>query len=383
MRIALILPPWKRTPPDGYGGIEIVADLLVKGLRRRGITVEVFTIAGSMTKADRLHHFFVEEQYSRIIEPFNDVAPVVVCHLQHALNVIQQDGQFDLIHDFTGIDAHLLVWANLDPAGHPPVLFTLHGPLHTEMLREVCQGGGRFLLNSISRSQVGDPVVPSWLSSRLVGIVYNGIDLDRYRVHADKQNYFISMARHTWRKGQDRAARHCAAIGAELRLCGLVATLEDPDVVRATLADRSSPLWSNQDFIYHAAGVAPYLRNRQIKFLGNVGGSQKERLLGHALALLNLLSWTEPFGVSVVEALACGTPVVTTPIGAATEIVQDGVNGFVVSQDAEIEDCLRRLLNGTHELTPAACRQRAEYFSADRMCDGYEILYGEMLRRYD
>src|SRR5690606_18691167 len=128
LRVAMIAPPWLSIPPKGYGGIEAVLDGLISGLKKRGVTVELFSVGETKIRGIKVHSLYKTGQYSQIHKPMYEAMPIIGAHLQFALNIIKADGKFDIIHDHNGfLGPQILSWATQDPS-IPPSIHTLHGP---------------------------------------------------------------------------------------------------------------------------------------------------------------------------------------------------------------------------------------------------------------
>jgi glycosyltransferase involved in cell wall biosynthesis len=210
-----------------------------------------------------------------------------------------------------------------------------------------------------------------------LAVVPLGVPLGEFRCTARKDGYVLVLARITEVKGQDVAARVCRRRGLELRMAGPVAGAASPSELRAALADPASAVHDNRDVDFYLRRVRP-LEDLGRRWIGAVCGAPKRDLIGRARALLCPISWEEPGGTAVIEALACGTPVVGFRRGCLPTLVEHGVTGFLADDEDELADCLDR----AGELDPAACRAAAvSRFSAGAMAERYIDLYDEVLRR--
>jgi glycosyltransferase involved in cell wall biosynthesis len=351
---------------------------LVTRLTAIGHEVEVFTV-GSSRVPGRVHATVATDQYPRIFAPLYDNVAIPVEHLLMSRSIIRR-GAFDIVHDHNYILGPAILGAD-DRV--PPVLHTLHGPFFTPRSTGPAPNTGVYehlvddhvWFNGISRAQLVD--APLGIASRIVGVVHNGIDVESFPIGL-RRHAFVTLARFAPEKGHGIAARVCAANGHRLAMAGAVGTLGSPAEVDAVLADPESPHWANREVVHFATDVRPFLAPGCVSYVGAVRGRGKLELLASAKALLCPIEWDEPFGVAVVEAMACGTPVIAYRRGAMAELVDDGVTGFLVDDEvsfaAALDDVDR--LNSRH------CRERAvAHFSVEAMTRRYVALYEHVLDR--
>lgn len=390
LRVAMIAPPWLSIPPKGYGGIEAVLDGLISGLKKRGIKVELFSVGQTKIRGVKVHSIYETGQYDQIHKPMYEALPIIASHLQFALNTIKADGRFDVIHDHNGfLGPQVLGWATQDKS-MPPSIHTLHGPpfSNEDMLnqglpdnRPMWQQLAALKSNSyivgISSSLMAN--APEQLKSTILPTVYNAVDVNNFPFVTNKKNYFFTLARFSRDKGQHIAARICVKQGYNLRMAGTVAGIETAKSLSMELANPLSPYRHAVDFRYYSDQILPYIiNNNNIVYLGNISGKRKLTLMSNAKALLFPIDWEEPFGMAVIEALACGTPVVAMNRGAMPEIITHGVNGFLAETEAEFAEYMGRV----NEINPEACRQSViDKFSADVMAGAYIDRYHEAMRR--
>jgi glycosyltransferase involved in cell wall biosynthesis len=342
--IVLIAPPWYPTPPDGYGGIELIVGLLAEELRRRGQRVTVFAAEGSdppaRIAAPRTWRVDLGGPHQHLRE---------VSYAATVLQRLEELGPIDVIHDHCG-GSTLLGAALLRLA---PVVHTVHGSL-TEPERTFYQAlPGSVGLVAISHSQRSSAHLP-W-----VGTVHNAPDLAALRVglREDREPYLLWLARVCPDKGQHLAIEVARRTGYRLVLAGKV---------------EGTP--EGQE--YYRSRVAPAVDGDRVVHLHNVAGEEKARLLARATALIAPLQWDEPFGLSMVEAMASGTPVVALARGAAAELVTPGLTGFLAADVDGLVDGVRR----SGEIDPRRCAQTARRrFSPERMADGYLAVYREAM----
>lgn len=336
MRIALIAPPWVPVPPPSYGGTEAVLDRLARGFAAAGAEVLLFTTGDSTCPVPRdwvYEHSIPERLGSGMVE---------IRHLVHAYEVVQG---FDIIHDHSvlgPIYSERFPWLR--------VVTTNHGPFDDEARDVYGAVAYRVPIIAISQSQAATAgVVP------VSTVIHHGIDVEDVPFGAGDGDYYLFLGRMSPSKGAREAA--LAARRAGIRL-----------LIAAKMRERAE-----QE--YYEAEVEPLL-GRDVEYVGEVGGAHKYELLAGARALVNPIQWPEPFGLVMVEALAAGTPVVTFPYGAAPEIVDDGVTGFLCR---DFNDFVMRL-GEVDTLDRSKCRAVVEErFSTQRMVSDHLSFYTDVL----
>jgi glycosyltransferase involved in cell wall biosynthesis len=335
MRIAQIAPVWFPVPPTGYGGIELVVGNLCDELVDRGHDVTLFASGGSGTKA-------------RLVSPTEELPDPALLgnpwlETHHAFSAYLHASEFDLVHDHSGITGPAL-GALL--GGRPPVVHTLHGPWNEPNRRFYGAIQDRVHLVAISATQrAAAPGI------RMAGTVHNGIDVDAYPLVEDKEPFLIYIGRANPEKGPTLAIE--VARRAKMPLVMIV--------------KRNEPF----ELSYWEEIVAPLVTD-DVEVLENVTHAAKVDLLGRASAMIFPIQWPEPFGLVMVEAMASGTPVVACPAGAAVELVEEGVTGFLRSSLDDLTDAIGR----TAQCSPRACRERvAQLFSVRSMVNGYEQIF--------
>ena len=389
LRVAVISTPWIRVPPEGYGGIEAVVDGLVKGLVDNGVEVEMFGVAQRSLHGVKVHSLYKTEQYPHIYRPLFESMPILLAHIENALRLIREDGGFDVIHDHNGLLGPMYYkWAT-QVEGTPPVVHTLHGPQFSPTMKDEDdwpsnrpmwkQLGSpkKVSLVGISDSMVSN--VPSEIRESLLPTVYNAVDARDFPLIKKKKNYFMTLGRFTQAKGQHIAAKYAVKQRFRLRMAGSVVDISTPARLMLELANPLSKYRKDPDFRYYSDKILPLtIANPRITFLGNVAGKRKMKLLSEAKALLFPIDWEEPFGMVMIEALACGTPVVAMNRGAVPEIIEHGVNGFIADTEAEFAQYIKRV----SEIDPEVCRKSVEdKFSIDTMAKAYIERYHKAIKR--
>jgi glycosyltransferase involved in cell wall biosynthesis len=344
LRIGMLAPPWIPVPPPGYGGIEEVVALLTDALVEHDHDVELFCAPGSTSKANV--HPLLDAPHPEHIER----ALFEADHVSRAFEAIDAAAAtqpFDVVHDHSGFTA----LAMADRLG-TPLLHTVHGPFDHDTSPYYAHHGRKGTIVCISRSQAG--MAPDGAGEPIV--VHNPIDVDSWPVGHHKQDYLLWLGRFTEEKGPHRAIRVAKAAGRPLVLAGVVQAGHER---------------------FFSREIEPHLDGTMIRYVGEVGGARKQRLFADAFAFLMPIKWPEPFGMVMVESLAAGTPVLAFNQGAAPEIVESGVNGFLV----EDEDQMAALVDRAGDLDPLAVRRTAERFAPDRVAMRYEMAYREALAR--
>lgn len=391
LRVAVVAPPWLALPIKGYGGIELVVEGLVRALQQRDdVEVELFANgARRMRNGTPTHSYYKRELFDTIDDPYYD-APLqaLQTHLNFALHAIEADGHFDIIHDHNPYIGPAFFSPVSRIPGLPPVLHTFHGPpFSTPQTIEAGQmdnrpqlkymNPGRLYMTCISEAMARK--APREIRPHLLPAVHNAIDCTAFPFVSHKQNYYITLARFTQDKGQATAVAYAAQYKKRLRMAGTVAGIGSN---RKLLLELSNPLTNyrrNEEFRYYSDHILPaVLKHRRITYAGNLSGKKKLDFVANAKALLFPIEWDEPFGMAVIEALACGTPVVAMKRGAMPEIITHGVNGFLASN----QDEFFAYANRVDEIDPAACRASIEQkFSANIMAQNYVERYQEVIAR--
>jgi hypothetical protein len=340
LRIALLAPPWIPIPPPGYGGIERVIAELASGLVRHGHDVSLLAPPGSRSSANVVP--LLEREHAQDMgETLVDVD-----HVSRALEVIDDAAErghpYDIVHDHSGFA--LVAIADRVAV---PVLHTLHGPFTDDIRAFYRQHAHKVWVSGLSRAQLagGPPGL------RCVGAIPNPISLRAWPLETVKQRYLLWVGRMTEGKGPHRAIAVARAVGMPLIIAG--------------------PVQPGQREFF-AAEVAPHIDGQRVRYLEEIGGRRQHELFARATALLMPIRWPEPFGMVMIEAMACGTPVIAFRDGSAPEVVVDGVSGFLVDDEAGMTDAVRRV----GRLDPVLCRATvAERFEVDVVTRAYEAAY--------
>ncbi|HJP81216.1 MAG TPA: glycosyltransferase [Candidatus Saccharimonadales bacterium] len=386
MKIAMIAPPWLSTYPGCYYGIENVVHNLTSSLTDMGHEVVLFGVGGSTTKASKRYWYHKEDQYHHIHRPWYEALPIISSHILYSLNIIRNAGDFDIIHDhnsFTG--PSMMAFANGDL---PPILHTLHEPFTDErkvvkglpdnrMLFEEMKHARRLFFTGVSESQLRG--MPKELKRRMVKLVHNGVDPSDYLYSDKKRDYYLTVGRVANDKGQGIAAKLANELGVKYKFAGTVGSLiKTKKQLEKELEEPCEEASNSPDFRYFRDKILKYLVPGQIEYLGAIYGQRKMKLFAEAKAFLAPITWEEPFGIAIIDALACGTPVVAMRRGAFPEIIEHGRNGFLADTEAQFKKYMQRV----DEIDPAECRRSVEEkFSARKMAEEYIKRYHEVIKR--
>ena len=344
MRIAQIAPLFESVPPKRYGGTERVVSYLTEELVRRGHDVTLFASGDSCTRAALVP---VIERATRV-----GAASWHQCWVDAIRQldmVAARAGDFDVIHGH--VDYLAFPFTRLLPT---PMLHTLHGRLDLPHLLPLYRQFNDVPLVSISDAQRA-PLETCHV--RWAGTVYHGQPLERYPFSAEDRGYLAFLGRCSPEKQLDVAIEIARRVGLTLKIAAKV---------------------DDKDREYFDRVIAPQLDDPLIEFMGEIGDEDKADFLGGARALLFPIDWPEPFGLVMMEAMACGTPVVTRPCGAVPEVVAHGRTGFIADSLLELVEAVKRI----HEIDRAECRRHVEArFSVARMTDDYEAVYRRLQAR--
>jgi glycosyltransferase involved in cell wall biosynthesis len=340
MRIAQVAPLYESVPPRLYGGTERVVSHLTEELVRQGHDVTLFASGDSVTEARLVP---VCERALRLAPDQRDP---LVHHVLQLERVARLSPRFDVVH-FHVDYLHF----PLSRRHGVPQLTTLHGRLDLPDLAPLYQEFRDMPVVSISEAQRKPLPHARWLAT-----VHHGLPADLYRFHERPGDYLAFLGRISPEKRLDRAIEIARRAGLELVVAAKVDEL---------------------DRRYFHEVVEPLLAEPHVRFLGEVGERDKEELLGGARALLFPIDWPEPFGLVMIESLACGTPVVAFAGGSVAEVVEHGRTGFVVS---DLDQAVVAV-GDVDRLDRAACRRSFELrFSVERMAHHYVSLYEQVCR---
>lgn len=332
MRIGLIAPPFISVPPNGYGGTELFIARLAEGLAKRGLKVIVYT-NGESTVAVEKRWIYRHSEW-----PVSGEGSGALKELEHAAWAVRDASQTcDLIHvsDAQGVACSRFV--------DVPFVHTIHHP-HDSQLSAFYKRHPRIQYVAISNFQRQRESLPE------ICTIHHGLDFSQYRHCERKQDYLCFLGRIAPIKGTHLAIAVAKKAGIPLKIAGEV-----------------QPMFRD----YFETEVKPHIDGKFIQYLGVADLKAKNELLGNSMAMLFPIQWDEPFGLVLIESMACGTPVLALPGGSVSEIVRDGVSGYICDSVEQLASRATRL-----KISPKSVRRYAEErFSVRRMAEQYAKLY--------
>jgi glycosyltransferase involved in cell wall biosynthesis len=341
MRIAQIAPLRVAVPPHDYGGTERIISNLTEMLARLDLDVTLFASGDSQTRA-------------RLIAPveraltFDQGVDATAYHVAMLAEIYRHASQFDIIH--AHLDYLVLPFAAMS---RTPTVTTLHGRLDKPEFAHVFRAYRDANYVAISKSQQSYLPDVNW-----AGVVHHGVDVPSFPFHPEPGGYLAFVGRISPEKRPDRAIEVAIKTGIPLKIAAKV----DP-------VDRD----------YFEQTIEPMLDHPLIEFLGPVDEARKREIMANALALIVPIDWAEPFGIVFIEALACGTPVLTCPCGSVPELLEDGVTGYIRSTVDELAEAALRV---RADISRRRCRDYAsQHFDLPRMANEYLKIYDKVIRR--
>jgi len=339
MKVAILAPVWFPVPPSLYGGIEWVVSLLADGLADTGHDVTLFASGDSKTRA-KLDYVFDHAPSEWIGHTYWE--------LQHALHCFERAAEFDVVNDHTG-----MLGLTLGGLTSTPLVHTVHGPLDGEPGRiygQIVRTVPSARLISLSLNQRRPMPDLPWIAN-----CPNALDPSVYPFRREGGDYLLFLGRMSHAKGAHRAVATAIETGLPLKIAGKCRETAELE--------------------YFDALVKPHLSST-IEYLGEVSHGEKVELLQHARSTLFPIEWEEPFGLVMIESMACGTPVIATRRGAVPEVIEDGRTGILVDDWRDVPAVLER----ADALDPADLRSSVnERFSPARMVADYVAAYEAVL----
>ena len=335
LRIAQIAPLYESVPPKLYGGTERIVAYLVEELVRRGHQVTLFAAGDSTVNAP----IAAGVPQSLRLSGLDHLGAMF--HLPMLSDVYDQATRFDIIHSH--VDCLSFPLARLVQV---PTVSTMHGRLDLKELLPIYRHYKDQPVISISHDQRRPLPEMNW-----AGTVYHGLPRNLLKFRSEPGNYLAFLGRLSPEKRPDLAIEIARRSGIPLKIAAKI--------------DRA-------DRHYFDAVIRPLLSTSGIEFVGEINEAQKQEFLGGALALLFPVDWPEPFGLVMIEALACGTPVIARPCGSVPEVLRHGVSGFIESSVDDLVDAVHKV----HEISRRTCRAEFERrFTSEVMADNYEEVY--------
>jgi glycosyltransferase involved in cell wall biosynthesis len=335
MKIAILSPISWRTPPRKYGPWEQVASSIAEGLVEKGMDVTLFATGDSITKGKL--ESVCERSYSE--DPEMDPKVWECLHISH---LMEQADKFDLIHN--NFDFLPLTYSGLIKT---PMLTTIHGFSSQKILAVYKKYNTTNTYVSISNSDRSPEI-------DYAATVYNGINTNEFTFCPEVKDYLLFFGRIHPEKGTAESIQIATKSGRKLIISGLIQHQE-----------------------YFDNKIKPFINDDDIVYIGNSGPEERDKLLGEAYALLHPISFEEPFGLSVVESMLCGTPVIAFNKGSMPELILNGETGFLVNNVDEAAE----VVNDINSIDRKYCRDYAfSKFSREKMVEGYLDVYSKIIR---
>ncbi len=336
MKVAILAPIAWRTPPEKYGPWEQVAANITEGLMKKGVDVTLFATGNSQTKAKLQYVSQTAYAEDHSLDP-------KVWECLHISHLMEQASEFDIIHN--NFDFLPLTYSRLIET---PIVTTIHGFSSQKIIPVYKKYNSNNFYVSISNSDRSPEL-------DYTATVYNGIDSKDFTFNAKPKDYLLFFGRIHPEKGTWESIQIAKKANKKLIISGLI-----------------------QDEAYFEEKVKPYINGNDIVYVGNSGPKERDKLLGEALALLHPISFDEPFGLSVAEAMFCGTPVLAVNRGSMPELIDHTKTGFLVNTVEEAVEALSE----TDSISRKHCRDWAmANFSLEKMVDGYLEVYKQILHK--
>ncbi|HYK08093.1 MAG TPA: glycosyltransferase family 4 protein [Candidatus Eisenbacteria bacterium] len=345
MKIAMIAPPIENVPPRFYGGTERVVSVLTEELVKRGHDVTLFASGNSKTSAKLVSVF--DKPLREAYPTMEEIGKRIQMTLMHLGNAYSFQDAFDVIHDHTGYFG--LPFAQ---SARVPVVSTIHGPLTKEVI-PLYERFSKPHLVSISYSQRKNALYLNHAAN-----IYNGLSMTHYPHSLPQKGYLLAVGRFSPEKGIHNAITIAQKLGLPL-------------IIAAKLEEKNVDYFNEK--------IKPHL-NKKIVWVGEVSETQRNRLMAEALCFLHPLEWEEPFGLTIIEAMACGTPVVAFNKGSMNEIILHGKTGFLAKNIDQAVGYIKNISQIDREY----CRLYSlSNFSSGKMANEYESVYESLLTSLD
>lgn len=334
MKIAILAPICWRTPPRHYGPWEQVASNIAEGLVSKGLDVTIFATGDSITKGKLEYITKHSYEEDKSLDP-------KVCECMHIANLMEQSSKFDIIHN--NYDFLPLTYSNLI---NTPMVTTIHGFSSPKIIPVFKKYNKTNYYVSISNADRSPEL-------KYIATVYNGLKIENFTLNEHAGNYLLFFGRIHHDKGTFESIQIAKKFGMKLIISGII-----------------------QDQKYFEEKVKPFINNDDIVFVGSSGPEKRNKLLGDAYALLHPINFEEPFGLSVVESMLCGTPVVAFNKGSMPEVIVHEKTGFLVNKIGEAVG----ILKDVKQIDRKFCREWAESnFSQEKMVNDYLKVYENIL----
>jgi glycosyltransferase involved in cell wall biosynthesis len=333
-KIAMLSPVAWRTPPRNYGPWELVTSMLTESLVELGFEVTLFATGDSITKSELNSVIPCGYEEDRSVNP-------KVAECLHISNCFENAGHFDIIHN--NFDFLPLTYSRLT---RTPVLTTIHGFSSPSIIPVFKKYNDIVRYVAISNADKSSDL-------SYIRTIYHGIDLSQFSFNPNPGSYLVFLGRMHPDKGVLDAIKIAKLVDRELIMAGII-----------------------QDQVYFSTLIAPEVDNKRIHYIGSVAPRQRNELLSNAAALLHPIHFSEPFGLSIIESMACGTPAVVFDKGSMREIITNNYDGFIVSSVKEACDAVNKI----HTINRANCLATVKKrFTSERMTSEYIEVYHQMI----
>jgi len=352
LKIAQLAPPWIEVPPKKYGGTELIASYLTEDLAKKGHKVSLFASGDSKTKA-RLESVFPKALYYVKNTWQDDLSSML-----HCFSCFEKSEQFDIIHNH--FNYYGILFSSFVKT---PTLTTYHGDF-SEIIKEkevkyrILQKLKKHPFISISKFQR-----PRDLKLNFFKNIYNGIDVKKFEFNSNPENYIAWIGRITPKKGVLDAIKIAKKLKIKLKIAAKIDKNHLPDVE------------------FYKNKVKPLIDGKRISYIGEIGGyKEKSDFLNKAVALVNPITWHEPFGLVMIEAMACGTPVIAYDYGSVREIIENRKTGFIVRNYDQAAEVFKKI----ERINRADCRALVEKkFTKEKMVNNYEKAYYQLIKSHN
>ncbi len=346
LKIAQLAPLWEPVPPKKYGGTEMLIELVTNELVKRGHDVTLFAAGNSKTKA-KLKSVFPKSLLEEKVDWYHRSQNLI-----NAANAVKNADKFDVIHNYAGDNA--MFFSDISKT---PMLTTLCNvlpdPKQPKSDEYITYNYYARKTNFVSISF--NQRIHTDIKFNYAGTVYCGIDVNKFIFNPKPKNYLAWLGRIHQGKGLAEAVDVSGKSKSQLIIAGNVTCQSDEDYFN---------------------GVKPKIDGKKIKYIGEVGPAKKNELLGNAKAVLFPTKWEEAFGFVMIEAMACGTPVIAFNKGSVPEVIKHNKTGFIVKNEKEMVEAIEKI----DKINRADCRKHIENnFTVEKMVDGYERIYGKII----
>ncbi|MFZ2970293.1 MAG: glycosyltransferase family 4 protein [Minisyncoccia bacterium] len=349
LKIAQVVSLQESVPPKGKNGLEFMVYYLTEELVKRGHQVTLFATADSKTSAK-----LVSVVRSPAMKKWNFGWSSIDYSMASMVKVSEMADQFDVIHTHIGHTAYY--FANLIKT---PIIETMHSPIHKakKIVKDYYSSDKIGRYKKIHHVFVSGSQRNNSLLMESSSVIHNGIDMKSFLFRDNAEDYYAYLGYITPNKGPHLAVRAAKIAGVKLKIAGSFKGCEE----------------------YFKKQIKPYLKKGYIEYVGVVNPRERNKLLGGAKALLIPLQWEEPFGLVMIEAMACGTPVIGFDRAAVPEIVKNGNTGFVVKDVKEMARAIKKI----GEIKREDCRSHVEkYFTMQKMAEEYEKVYNKVINNF-